>query len=156
MATSGSSGGCKKCKRDCIVPGFPVYSPGAIPPVFIDLRDKWNMRVYTQALADYVKDGIKNKSYCNGDISAYCLERIIYTFQYEIEKSIRDWTGWDLFPSNTCYEMDFTSGFAITAHCTCNDADIANGNGPPSADVEIDKAAFSSSDIHLTSCGIFT
>jgi hypothetical protein len=143
---------CKKCKRDCIVPGLLVSPIGVIPPILIDARVMSDIQVETELFIDYIIDGIKNKSYCDGDVSTYCLDKIIDALLAKIGELVAA-----AVQSGTiigkCYEMYIRKGVAITANCVCNDNDIANGNGPPSAEV---KVVIDSIMLKDTDCGLST
>jgi hypothetical protein len=120
-----------------MVPGLLVSPVGVIPPIFIDAREMSNIQVDTDQYIDYIKDGIKNKGYCDGDVSEYCLEKIIEAIFTKIGELVATAVDRGSLIIGRCYNMYIRKGVAITAICECNDNDIANGKGPPNAKVEV-------------------
>jgi|688.fasta_scaffold380278_3 hypothetical protein len=143
---------CKKCKRNCMVPGIVTGPFAAIPPIFIDARQKFNVIIDSQAFIDFITDGIQNNGFCDGDISLYCLEKIIEAIRIKISEVIGTaMIQWGPLFFGRCYNMYITDGIAITAKCECNDNDISNGNGPPNAKVEV---VIDGAQLNVVDCGI--
>jgi|688.fasta_scaffold16109_13 hypothetical protein len=142
---------CKKCKRDCMVPGLLVNPVGVIPPIFIDYSSNYPVaEVFVQPYLDYIKNGIQNNGFCNGDISAYCLQAILDAVNDKIKEIVDIAISSLSLLFGNCYYLWIDGGIAITAECQCNDDDISNGNGPASAKVDV---GYSGYLIHKTDCG---
>jgi|688.fasta_scaffold16109_11 hypothetical protein len=131
MATSGSSGGCKKCTRKSQTPAGP---PGSTVG-----HGNGSLWASTELLEMVVMNNF------DGDLSSHCAEKVKEKIREDFNKALSNWANEPEIsqylcfdaqkPNPPCYELRMSKDYKIEVKCECNDEDLSQGKGPPSAKV---------------------
>lgn len=139
MSTSGSTGGCKQCKRKSKTPAGP---PGST----VGHNGNGGLFFDTAMLETIIMNNF------DGELSDYCAAKVREKIQQDINQALSDWANDDETsqflcfdsqkPDPPCYELRLSQDYTIEAECKCNNDDIAKGKGPPDANVSSSKMKF--------------
>jgi hypothetical protein len=107
--------GCKKCLR--------TASESFIPPVFVD-------RVTGTAEVDNLLMMMR----FDGDLAAHCENKVRQEIASYVSNILNN--AGPVLNYSTCFMVQFDR-FTIVARCKCNNKDLADGKGPPEANVKV-------------------
>lgn len=112
--------GCNKCLR--------TASESWIPPVFAD-----------RAAGTAGVDNLLTMMPFDGDIATHCMNKV--------REEVASWVGnilnnaTSIHGYSNCFFVQFDR-LTIVARCKCNNKDIADGKGPPEANVKVWDAGY--------------